>query len=79
MAMDDEPIRRMTLGNMRRNGVRDLFVTCKHCVHYAHVNVDAWPDDLAVLSFGARMRCSKCGRLGATVRPDWSERAAPGQ
>jgi len=79
MAMDDEPIRRMTLGNMRRNGVRDLFVTCKHCVHYAHVNVDAWPDDLAVLSFGARMRCSKCGRLGAMVRPDWSERAASGQ
>ena len=54
----------MTLGNMRQNGVRRLFVTCQHCVHYAKVNVDAWPDDLAV-SFGPRMRCSKCGKLGA--------------
>jgi len=34
----------MTLGNMRRNGVRGLFVTCQHCVHYA--KVDAWPDDV---------------------------------
>jgi hypothetical protein len=28
MAKDDEPIRPMTLGNMRQHGVR-LFVTCR--------------------------------------------------
>jgi len=78
MARDDAPTRSMTLGNMRRNGVRGLFVTCQNCVHYAEVNVDKWPDDVPVLSFGPRMRCSKCGRLGAMVRPDWSERPSPG-
>jgi hypothetical protein len=31
MAKDEEPIRPMTLGNMRQNGVRGLFVTCQHC------------------------------------------------
>jgi len=60
MARDDAPTRSMTLGNMRRNGVRGLFVTCQNCVHYAEVNVDKWPDDVPVLSFGPRMRCSKC-------------------
>jgi hypothetical protein len=29
----DEPIRPMTLGGMRRHGVRGLFVTCQHCSH----------------------------------------------
>jgi hypothetical protein len=27
----------------------------------------------ALLSFGPRMRCTKCGHLGADVRADWSQ------
>jgi hypothetical protein len=45
----------MTLGNMRSLGPRDLDVTCKACGHRQIVNVDAWPDDVTVLSFGPRM------------------------
>jgi hypothetical protein len=75
MARDDESIRPMTLGNMRQNGVRGLFVTCLRCGYHTEINVDAWPDDVPVPSFGPRMRCSKCGKLGATARPNWSERA----
>jgi hypothetical protein len=29
----------MTLGNMRRHGVRGLFVTCRHCRHERAVNM----------------------------------------
>jgi hypothetical protein len=40
MAKDDEPIRLMTLGSMRRRGVRGLFVTCRHRGHERAVSMD---------------------------------------
>jgi len=73
MSTRDEPIRPMTLGNMRQNGVRSLDVTCRHCGHHTVVNVH--PDDAPVPSFGPHMRCTKCGKLGATAIPNWKERA----
>jgi hypothetical protein len=75
MARDQEPIRPMTLGSMRKHGVRGLFVTCEHCGHERAVNMDDWPDDATVPSFGPRMRCGRCGKLGATAVPNWIERA----
>ena len=59
----------MTLGNMRENGVRSLLVTCSivTCRHEKIVNVDAYGDDLFVPSFGARMRCERCGQRGAPM------------
>jgi hypothetical protein len=78
MARDDEPIRPMTFGSMRRHGVRGLFATCQHCGHERAANMDDWPDDATVPSFGPRMRCSHCCKLGATAasRPT-DYRAAP--
>jgi hypothetical protein len=43
-----------TLGSMRRNGVRGLFVTCQHGGHERAVNMDDWPDDAPVTSVGPR-------------------------
>jgi hypothetical protein len=69
----DKPTGPMTLGNMRSLGPRSLDVTCNACGHHTTANVDSYPDDMPVLSFCLRMRCRKCGQLGANVRPDWSQ------
>ena len=67
----------MTLGNMRANGVRSLLVNCSNvnCRHEAIVNMDGLNDDISVPSLGPRMRCQRCGQLGADARPNWRERA----
>jgi hypothetical protein len=47
----------MTLGNMHSLGPRSLDVTCKASGHRTIFNVDDWPDEVLVPSFGPRMRC----------------------
>ena len=61
----------MDLANMRRNGVRSLYVWCLDCGHEATVNVDDQPGHLAVPSFAAKMKCSQCGGRRVSVRAAW--------
>jgi hypothetical protein len=63
----------MDLANMRQNGVRSLAVTCHGCRHEVILNADKYPGDLLMREFG--MVCTKCGMVGADVRPNWEERA----
>jgi hypothetical protein len=70
----NDPIEPMTLQNMRENGVRSLAVQCHQCRHEVVMNVDHLPGDLTVPSFGPRIVCTKCGMIGADVRPNWRER-----
>jgi hypothetical protein len=66
-----EPV---TLGHIRGHGCRDLLVYCgsRDCNHDAKLNADHLPDDTPIRPLGKRMVCSRCGRVGAEVRPDWS-------
>ena len=59
----------MTLGNMRANGVRTLAVWClgRNCGHSSVLDIAGYPDDVLVPSFGPRLRCERCGHLGAEV------------
>ncbi len=70
----------MTLGNMRQNRVGTLDVWCqgRDCNHHRVLDVSAMGDDVAVPSIGPRLRCERCGHLGADARPNWSEYRAPG-
>ena len=67
----------MTLGNMRANGVHTLGVRCMAfaCHHETTLQVNAYGDDIPVPAFGSRMVCTRCGAIGADVRPNWHERA----
>jgi hypothetical protein len=72
----------MTLGNMRRQGVRHLIASCLNyaCRHTALIDVSGYPDMIEVQSFGKRAKCAKCGARGhrIDVRPNWKE-ASPVQ
>jgi hypothetical protein len=66
-----EPV---TLGHIRGHGCRDLLVYCSsgRCHHSATMNADWLPDETPVRSLCLRMVCTRCGLIGADVRPDWS-------
>ena len=63
----------VTLGHIRSHGCRDLLVYCNaiNCSHGATTNADHLSDDTPTRPLGLRMVCSKCGHIGADVRPDW--------
>jgi hypothetical protein len=42
--------------------------------HEAALDVEPWPDGVAVPTFGARMVCTRCGIVGADARPNWQLR-----
>ena len=67
--------------NMRANGVRTLGVCClgRGCGHHRVIDVERYGDDVPVPRFGPRLRCQRCGHLGADARPNWSELAAQGR
>jgi hypothetical protein len=83
---DDPPRRRrperyrgppVTLGHIRSHGVRTLLVYCTtglYCHHSAIIDADRWPDDTVLLDLDQRAVCTRCGIVGADVRPNWSER-----
>jgi hypothetical protein len=50
------------------------FVYCQsiYCNHSVTLNADWLPDDTPLLTLDPRMVCTKCGLIGADVRPDWT-------
>ena len=63
-----------TMRHIRGHGCRDLLVYCNsgRCHHSATMNDDWLSDETPVRSLCRRMVCTKCGMIGADVRPDWS-------
>jgi hypothetical protein len=71
----EDKIEPMDLANVRQSGVRSLLVMCFGCRHEVILNVDQYPGDPLVREFGPRMVCTKCGMVGADVRPKtWKDR-----
>jgi hypothetical protein len=70
-----ETFESVTMGHLRGHGVTRLLVYCTSgwCHHVATLEPDWLPDDVRLLALRPRMVCTRCGLVGADVRPDWSQ------
>ena len=68
----------VTLGHMRALGCRRLLIYCSTglCHHSAIVEADHWGDQTAIRDLCSKAVCTRCGMIGADVRPDWSPHVA---
>ena len=71
----------MSIANMKENHVSAVAVRCEAPGCYHHVSIPVaklyelgFTDADAVVDIGWKLKCSKCGRKGATTQPDWSTR-----
>jgi hypothetical protein len=79
---DDPPAKRrparysgppVTLGDLRAHGVRRLLIYCSEGLYYHHsatIDTDRGPDETAVRDLYQKAVCTKCGMIGADVRPN---------
>jgi hypothetical protein len=65
----------MDLANIRRQGVRCLIAYCLNdaCRHQAPIEISDYPDEVEILYFKPRVKCSKCGGRWVDVRRNWKE------
>src|SRR6478672_8201307 len=72
MTTDDYP-QKITFGEMRASGVRDVLVYCRdhRCSHHIAISADFWPDHLRLSDIEDRFVCQVCGKRGADIRPDF--------
>jgi hypothetical protein len=66
---------KITFGEMRASGVRDMLIYCRdhHCSHSATINADRWPDHVRLSDIEPGFVCSACFKRGAEVRPKFSQ------
>ena len=74
MTADDHP-QKITFGEMRASGVRDVLVYCRdhRCSHHIAISADLWPDHLRLSDIEDRFVCRVCGKRGADIRPDFPQ------
>jgi hypothetical protein len=68
---DERPVK-ITLGELRATGVRDLLVFCQdyRCVHNVKLAtdyVDRWPDEIRISQLEPRFVCTACGMRGSII------------
>jgi hypothetical protein len=71
---------KITFVEMREMGVRGVVVYCSdyRCSHSTAVSADRWPDDLRLSDIEDQFTCTKCGKRGAEVRPDFNWKGPDG-
>jgi hypothetical protein len=61
---------KITFGEMRASGIRDLLIYCADCKcsHSTTVSGDCWPDNVRLSDIEPLFVCKACGKRGADVR-----------
>jgi hypothetical protein len=61
---------KITFGEMRESGVREILIYCRdyRCGHHVETNADGWPDDVRLSDIESGFVCMRCGKRGAEVR-----------
>ena len=55
---------KITFGEMRASGVRDVLIYCRdhRCSHHVETNADGWADDVRLFDIEPGFVCTRCGR-----------------
>lgn len=66
---------RMTFGEMRASGVRDVLIYCRdhRCAHHVETNADGWAYDVRLSDIEPNFTCTRYGKNGAEIRPRFSQ------
>jgi hypothetical protein len=66
---------KISFGDLRESGVRDVLIYCRdhHCSHHVETRADRWPDHVRLSDIEPDFVCTACGRRGAEVRPKFSQ------
>ena len=62
---------KITFGELRKTGVHHVLVYCRdhRCSHHIEVSADRWPDHVRLSDIEPGFTWTRCGKLGADVRP----------
>ncbi len=65
---------KISFGEMREMGVRDVLIYCRsyRCGHSVVVTADQWPDNVRLSDIEDELICDACGSRGMDVRPDFT-------
>jgi hypothetical protein len=65
---DHDPLytQKITFGEMRESGVRDVLIYCRdhRCSHHVETNADGWADDVRLSDIEPDFVCTACGKRG---------------
>ena len=66
---------KITFGEMRDAGVRDVLVYCQDhkCSHSTTISADRWPDNIRLSDVEPDFVCTARGKRGAELRPKFSQ------
>ena len=66
---------KITFGEMRASGVRDVLIYCRdhRCSHHVEISAECWPHHVRLSAIEPDFVCTASGKRGAEVRPNFPQ------